>query len=250
MLRSKRTGSRAANVYRATPAGSSLPGGPGELPGWWLRAGSSGARRGKGERAMAKTVQYNWAQASNDVALLLALREARQRVIAELADCANDAELFGRLVGAQRDIIFLVAEFFYALRAMDITTPAAIAAFIEGHNKHIDDRLETEFKNKVGGYADRLREGKFGPGAIRMIQVTLAQQGRVELSQSDVGRFLVEVMSDETCRKVLAGLCDAGLLSTRREELNRAVMVWSDGVLEAAFGRHLAEIRAIVASLK
>jgi len=198
---------------------------------------------------MTKTVPYDWAQARQDVALLLALREARQRVVEQLAECAENADAFARLVASQRDVVFLVAEFFYALRAMKISSPETVAAFIESHNRHIDERLQSEFKNKVGGLADRLKEGRFGAGAIRMVQLTLAQHGRLELSQSDVARFLVEVMSDETCRKVLTGLCEAGLLRTRREEINRAVMIWSDGVLEAAFGRHLAEMRSIVTSL-
>ncbi len=199
---------------------------------------------------MAKKARYDWAQAGRDVALLVALREARQRVLDRLAEGAANREAFERLIGAQRDIIFLVAEFFYALRAMNISSSKAIEAFIDNHNQQIEKRLETEFKGKVGGLPDRLRAGKFGPGAVRMIQFTLAQTGRLELSQSDIARFLVEVMSDETCRRVLAGLCEAGLLERRTEEINKAVMIWSDGTLEGAFGLHLAEIRSIVTSLE
>lgn len=241
--------SGVARVNGVARRGSSLPGGPGVMLSWWRPMLSGGAGRGGGNRVMAKTVNYDWAQADRDFTLLLALREARQRVVSQLAECAENPDAFERLVNAQRDVVFLIAEFFYALRAMDISSPAAIGAFIDSHNRHIDERLQTEFKDKVGGFADRLKDGKFGAGAIRMLQVTRAQQGRLELSQSDIGRFLVEVMSDETCRKVLAGLCDSGLLRTRREELNRSVMVWSEGVIEAAFGQHLAEIRSIVGSL-
>jgi len=212
--------------------------------GW----GMPGDHGGGDGRFMAKEVRYDWAQAGRDVALLLALREARQRVLAALAEAAEDGEAFARLVQAQRDMVLLVAEFFFALKAMEIAAPAALAAFVASHNRHLDQRIEGEFKNKAGGLADRLREGKFGAGAIRMIELTRAEQGRIELSQSDIARFLVEVMSDETCRKVLAGLAEAGLLKTRREPINRAVMVWSEGVLEAAFGRHLADLRAIVAA--
>lgn len=197
---------------------------------------------------MARGPHYDWAQAGGDVALLVALREARQRIVDRLVECATNREVFERLVGAQRDVIFLIAEFFYAIRAMDIASSNAIEAFIDNHNKQIQKRLDTEFAGKVGGLADRLRGGKFGPGAIRMIRLTLAQAGRLELSQSDIARFLVEVMSDETCRRVLSGLCEAGLLERRTEEINKAVMIWSDGTLEGAFGRHLSEIRSIITS--
>lgn len=234
------------------PAGYALPGGPGGRIGWWrppAKTGGVGGGRNDGEASVTKSIPYDWAEAGQDVAMLVALREARQRVVWHLGECVADTEAFARLVGAQRDVVFMIAEFFYALRAMNISTPEALAAFIDSHNRHLDQRLDNEFKGKRGGLADRLREGRFGPSAVRMLQLTLGQQGRLELSQSDVARFLVEVMSDETCRKVLASLCEIGLLQTRREEINRAVMVWSDGTLEAAFGRHLAEIRSIAAKL-
>jgi hypothetical protein len=198
---------------------------------------------------MVETAPYDWAEAGQDVALLVALREARQRMLVRLGECAVNTEPLERLVNSQRDAVFLLAEFFFALRAMDISSSATIATFIDNHNRHMERRLQTEFRNKAGGFAERLKEGRFGPGAIRMIQMTLSAQGRLELSQSDIARFLVEVMSDETCRKVLTGLCEAGLLSMRREEINHAVMVWSEGTLESAFGQHLSEIRSIVASL-
>ena len=224
----------------------SLPGGPGGMFGWLRQAGADSQDGGGGNGGMAKTVRYDWAQAGRDIALLVALREARQRVLDRLAGLATDRAAFERLAAAQRDLVFLVAEFFYALRALGIASPEGVAAFIAQHNAQIEKRLEGELKARVGGFADRLKEGRFGPGAVRMIQVNLAQQGRLELSRSDIARFLVEVMSDETCRKVLTGLTQAGLLKSRREELNRSIMVWSEGALEEAFGQHLAEIRAIV----
>jgi hypothetical protein len=239
----------AAETRNLTRGGCSLPGGPGGNFGWWQGGRANGSHFGQSNAWMTGTVSYDWTQAGQDVALLLALREARQRVLTRLVECSEDADALGRLVNSQRDMVFLIAEFFYALRAMNISSGEAVASFIDNHNRHIETRLQTEFRDKVGGFADRLKEGKFGRGAVRMIEMTLIAQRRLELSQSDIARFLVEVMSDETCRRVLAGLCDAGLLKTRKEEINRAVMIWSEGVLEAAFGQHLAEIRQIVASL-
>jgi hypothetical protein len=194
-------------------------------------------------------MEYDWSGARHDVALLVAIREARQRTMDRLAGCASDLQAFERLISAQRDLVFLIAEFFYALKAMDISSPDKVIAFIEKHNQHIDRRCNTEFTGKVGGLADRLRQSKFGPAAIRMIQLSLKDRGRLVLSQSDIARFLVEVMSDESCRRVISGLCEAGLLVRQEEKANKAILVWSErGVLEAAFGRHLAELRFIVAS--
>ena len=209
-----------------------------------VRRGGSGV-----DHEMTDLMQYDWSGAHHDVALLVAIREARERAIDRLAGWATDLQAFERLISVQRDLVFLIAEFFYALKAMDISSSDKVIAFIENHNQHIDRLCNTEFRGKVGGRADRLRQSKFGPAAIRMIQLSLKDRGRLVLSQSDIARFLVEVMSDESCRRVISGLCEAGLLVREEERANKAILVWSErGVLEAAFGRHLAELRLIVAS--
>lgn len=235
--------------------GCSLPGGPGGVLGWGRHAGDMRTNVGQGVHAMPAALTYDWAQSAPDVALMVALREARQRFVARLAAIAENREAFDRLIGTQRDLVFIVAEFYFALRAMKISSAGAIKAFIDNHNRHIRARLEAEFRKPdgsylVGGLADRLKQGIFGPAAIRMIEITLSEQRQLKLSQSDLARFLVEVMSDETARKVLSALCDAGLLAREREPVNNAVLIWSENeVLETAFGQHLAEIRSLAASL-
>ena len=76
---------------------ASLPGGPGGMFGWLQRAGAGGRDGGGGKGGMAETTRYDWAQAGRDVALLVALREARQRVLDRLADCATYRAAFERL---------------------------------------------------------------------------------------------------------------------------------------------------------
>ena len=130
---------------------------------------------------MTDLMQYDWSGARHDVALLVAIREARQRTMDRLAGCATDLQAFERLISAQRDLVFLVAEFFYALKAMDISSPEKVIAFIEKHNQHIDRRCNTEFRGKVGGLADRLRQSKFGPAEWCILRLINGDLYSIEL---------------------------------------------------------------------
>ena len=70
--------------------------------------------------------------------------------------------------------------------------------------------------------------------------------GDAAIDQSDLSRFLVEVMAPETCRQTAVMLTEAGYLERRRTPY-QSILVRSPGTLERIFARGLRRIRTALA---
>ena len=75
---------------------------------------------------------------------------------------------------------------------------------------------------------------------------TRSRTGDAAIDQSDLSRFLIEVMSPETSRKTAVILTEAGYLERRRSPY-QSVLVRSTGALEHVFARSLRHVRTALA---
>ncbi len=201
-----------------------------------------------------------------DLELMIALRQARDNMRSQLmADVSawtwgqadgqgNDertrntraVENFRLMLEMQPDAVVLLSELFYAIRAMGISCFQAFESFITHHNQHIRRRWETEFCNKSGGLADRIKMGAFSDESIGMLSLIWERNRRLEFSAPDLARLLCELVSDEYVRKILQTLYSVGLLERRKERADNSWRYWSDGILENTFHRYLNDIRRVV----
>jgi hypothetical protein len=101
--------------------------------------------------------------------------------------------------------------------------------------------------NRLGLTPDRIRKGLFAEDSIAKVVENYKGDGST-FDQSDLSRLLVELMSQETCRKIVVALAEAGYL-VRWKSPYHSVLVRSPGVLEAIFARHLRTLRRSVAVL-
>ncbi|MET0866904.1 MAG: hypothetical protein ABWY35_02305 [Pseudorhodoplanes sp.] len=163
-------------------------------------------------------------------------------------------EFFDRLCRAsttsEPDVVFVLrmeaayqlAEFFYLLRAHAIATEEQMRMFAQMHNQYIVDLTKDEVKmERLGLKADRLLDSMFTSDTLpRLLHHWAEKPGTFD--QSNLARFLAVLMSTETCRKVVVACERAGFL-TRVRSPHGAVLVQSNGGLEALFGQCLRDLR-------
>src|SRR5207245_9646374 len=65
---------------------------------------------------------------------------------------------------------------------------------------------------------------------------------RGSLDQSNLARFLVTIMSTETCRKLVVAFTTAGFLE-RSRTANGTVVIRSNGQIEEIFGASIRQLR-------
>ncbi|CBS90937.1 hypothetical protein [Azospirillum lipoferum] len=228
-------------VLCAPPSAPSLPGGPGKFYFW------CGERLAMGEAATpSDPLNYDWSNAKLDVALDIGLRQARTEFFEILARHTPNKEWFDETIDKYREHVILISEFLFVLRALGADQHDYFLELIKLHNLRITNILaSSEHEGKSGGRTDALRGGLFPEAVIAKISMALSQGG-FELSQSDMARFLVDVMSAETCRKTLDGLSKCGLLEVIVRPYDKARVIRSPGILENCFGLYMTAIRQIM----
>jgi hypothetical protein len=169
--------------------------------------------------------------------------------------------LASRLVGASasqdpdvEDILrieamYQFAEFFYLLKARNIADAESIAALADIHNAHIDALTRDKDKmRRLGLRADRLLKAIFTSDTLpRLIETWREKPGCFD--QSNLARFLVTVMSAETCRTLVLASEKAGFLQRARSPFG-AVLVSSTGAMERVFGEVLRDLRLRIAGIE
>ena len=98
---------------------------------------------------------------------------------------------------------------------------------------------------RLGLSPTRVRKGMFSPESIPKL-VENYRSGNGAIDQSDLSRLLIEVMSPETCRKMVVMLTEAGYLERWRSPY-QSVLVRSTGALERIFARSLRHLRSELA---
>ena len=111
---------------------------------------------------------------------------------------------------------YQMAEFFYLLRAFRLDGEEKIRRYVELHNRHLEALQEDRAKmRRLGLSPTRVRKGSFSQANVPKL-VENYRTGDAATDQSDLSRFLIEVMLPETSRKTAVTLTEAGYLERRR----------------------------------
>jgi len=176
-----------------------------------------------------------------DLRLLEGMRQAQKEFEGRIcmASCSQEPEVIAVL---RLSPIYQFAEFFYLLRARHIETGEQMKALAELHNAYIADLTKDTAKmRRLGLNQDRLLDAIFTSDTMpRLLQQWRDRPGSID--QSNLARFLVSIMSTETCRKLVVASASAGFLSRERTPFG-TIIVQSTGIMEQVFGACVREIR-------
>ena len=155
------------------------------------------------------------------------------------ASASRDPDLLDSL---RIESMYQFCEFFYLLRARNIESAEMIELLADIHNQHLVDLSKDKTKLKrLGIRMERLLDAIFtGDTMQRLVETWREQPGR--LDQSNLARFLVLVMSTETCRKLAVAASEAGFLTRTRSAFG-SVLVTTTGVMEQIFGGVMRDLR-------
>lgn len=171
-------------------------------------------------------------------------RAALSERLAE-ASLSRDPRLLDEL---RIESMYQFCEFFYLVRAQGITSGPAIAALADLHNRHMEALLKDREKMKrlkltPKRVLDAVITGDMMP---RLVEIWSETPGRID--QSNLGRFLVTVMSAETSRSLAVAATEAGFM-TRSAAKKGLVLVRSTGIMERVFGGVLRDLRLRIARI-
>jgi hypothetical protein len=168
------------------------------------------------------------------------------------------ARFFGAVIGAsasdepgvllplRQESLYQLAEFLFAVQSYGIDSTESIERLASLHNDHLLAlRQDKERMRHLGLRADRVDEALFTGDVIAKLVANFSAKPPA-IDQSDLARFLVTVMSSETCRKLAVACEKAGFLTRARSPYG-AMLVRSTGKLEAIFGKSLREARHAIA---
>ncbi len=143
--------------------------------------------------------------------------------------------------------MYQFCEFFYLLKARKIESMEMIQMLADFHNQHLVDLSKDKAKLKrLGIRMERLLDAIFtGDTMQRLVETWREYPGR--LDQSNLARFLVLVMSTETCRKLVVAASEAGFLERTRSAFG-SVLVTTTGIMEQVFGGVMRDLRSRIES--
>ena len=176
-----------------------------------------------------------------DLMFLEHLKSGRKAFVEEL--CSASAQQTEAVLSVLRmESTYMLAEFFYLLRAHRIDTAEQLQRLAELHNHYIADLTkDRERMGRFGLDADRLLEAIFtGDTMPRLIHQWADQSGAID--QSNLARFLVVLMSTGSCRKIVVACEQAGFLRRERTRAG-ATVVTSLGIMERIVARYVRSVR-------
>jgi hypothetical protein len=176
-----------------------------------------------------------------DLALLENLTAARKELLDRLGaeSQSKDEQVLASL---RMESTYLLAEFLYQLRARGLETEEQVKLLADLQNDYIVELMKDPAKMaRLGLTRDRLLDAMFTADTMpRLIQHWRERPGAID--QSNLARFLVTLMSTETCRKVLVACETAGFIERQKSSFG-TILVLSKGVLERLFGEYLRNLR-------
>jgi hypothetical protein len=178
-----------------------------------------------------------------DADLLVLERLQRFRVdFAEQICAAAKSRSLDVLSVLQLEAMHPFAEFYFLLRARGIESEADLERLADSHNSYIVHLSKNREKvERLGLKPERLMQAIFtGDTLPRLLGTWREHPGSID--QSNLGRFLVAVMSTETARKLVVACSEAGFLDRVRTPFG-TVVVRSTGIMEKAYGICLRELR-------
>jgi hypothetical protein len=179
-----------------------------------------------------------------DLALLENLQLARKSFLNAICDASASQEP-NVLLTLRLESTYQLAEFLYLLRAQGIYRANRIETLVDLHNQYIVDVTKDPAKlSRLGLSRDRLLDAMFTADTLpRLLHHWSERPGT--LDQSNLARFLVTLMSTETCRKIVVACAAAGFLERERSPYG-AMLVRSVGTLERLFAGALRELRCSI----
>jgi hypothetical protein len=181
------------------------------------------------------------AELDADLDLLEHLKAARKAFLDRV--CAQSRSQDEDVLATLRlESTYLLAEFLFLLQARDIRTPERIQLLAELHNDFLVGLSKDPARMaRYGLTQERVLESIFtGDTLPRLVQHARERPGAID--QSNLARFLVTLMSPESCRKIVVACERAGFLQRVRAP-GGATLIVSAGALEEMFGTCLRELR-------
>ncbi len=184
------------------------------------------------------------AEVEADLMLLEHLKSGRKDFVDALC-AASGSQTEDVLSVLRMESTYMIAEFFYLIRAHGIETAEQLQQLAELHNRYISELTEDkERATRFGLSTDRLLDAIFtGDTMPRLIQQWAERPGA--LDQSNLARFVVTLMSAESCRKIVVACEQAGFLQRERTRAG-ATVVMSSGVMEDIFSRYVRGLRQAI----
>ncbi|WP_423066945.1 hypothetical protein [Devosia sp. CN2-171] len=176
-----------------------------------------------------------------DLTFIETLRRMKARFQLGLLAASASADP-GVTLSLRQESCFQLAEFLFALKSYGIGDAETLRRFAELHNQHLlDIRNDRERMQRYGLTPERLDAALFtGDNMSKLLANFSAPQPTID--QSDLARFLVTVMSTETCRKLLLASEQAGFVERIRSPFG-AVLITSRGIMEEVYGKTIRETR-------
>lgn len=192
-----------------------------------------GSRRTKSSNELDETAA--------DLAFMETLRRMKARFQTEVLACAKlDDPAVG--VSLRQESFFQLAEFLFAFRMYGIDSSEKLERFADLHNRYLlEVRDDRDRMRRYGLTPERIESALFTGDNLRKLLTNFAQP-TASIDQSDLARFLVTVMSTETCRKLVLAGEEAGFLERIRSPFG-AMLVRSNGTIETVYGAVLREAR-------
>jgi hypothetical protein len=178
---------------------------------------------------------------SADLTFVETLRRMKARFQSGLlaASASDDPAV---ALSLRQESCFQLAEFLFALKSYGIEDAETLRRFADLHNQHLlDIRNDRERMLRYGLTPERLDAALFtGDNMSKLLANFSAPQPTID--QSDLARFLVTVMSTETCRKLLLASEKAGFVERVRSPFG-AMLIVSRGIMERVYGTTIREAR-------
>lgn len=141
----------------------------------------------------------------------------------------------------RQEPLYQLAEFLFSIHANTVVSSGQLLQLAQLHNEHLLGlRAEPARMRTFGLTPERLESALFTQDNLAKLASNF-ETGRA-IDQSDLARFLVTVMSPETCRKVLVAAENGGFLERQRSPYG-AMLVRSTGMLETILGDVLRKAR-------
>jgi hypothetical protein len=177
----------------------------------------------------------------SDLYLLERMRFARASLNETI--CRASADQSADVLHALRlESSYHLCEFFFLLKANGFYETDDIHPLADMHNRYLAELLKDEEKmRRMNLTSERLLEAIFtGDTMPRLLGVWRAARG--DLDQSNLARFLVTIMSTETCRKLVVAFTKAGFFDRVRTP-HGTVVIRSKGAVEELFGASIRQLR-------
>lgn len=185
------------------------------------------------------------AEIEADLIFLEHLKAGRKGFVEDICTSSRD-QTEDVLSVLRTESTYVLAEFFYLIRAHGIETAEQLQRLAELHNHYISELAkDKERMERFGLTADRLLDAIFtGDTMPRLIQNWSERPGAID--QSNLARFLVGLMSAESCRKIVVACEQAGFLQRERTRTGATIII-SRGTIEQIVARYVRSTRRATA---